>query len=167
MIPHRPEWLVGSVDDLRRLPPPWPVQRDCAQHANVEVPLLLSAKVAAAQDPVRSRGERLVFTSNGVRNYVDQLARVVQLRVAIERCCSFEELRALGLCLLNYGVLTMSIAPKNRHGAQVQLALERGLPAMIRGLVGYHAYPSKSFDMVHCDVRAALFHRLLIAQCSW
>ncbi|CAO1946738.1 unnamed protein product [Urochloa humidicola] len=91
MIPHRPEWLVGSVDDLRRLPPPWPVQRDCAQHANVEVPLLLSAKVAAAQDPVRSRGERLVFTSNGVRNYVDQLARVVQLRVAIERCCSFEE----------------------------------------------------------------------------
>uniref|UniRef100_A0A8R7TZ13 Methyltransferase n=2 Tax=Triticum urartu TaxID=4572 RepID=A0A8R7TZ13_TRIUA len=45
----------------------------------------------------------------------------------------------------------MSIAPRERHGAHVQFALERGLPAMI-GVLGARRlpYPSRSFDMVHC-----------------
>jgi hypothetical protein len=61
------------------------------------------------------------------------------------------QVASFGDYLLNYGVLTMSISPRNRYGAQVQLALERGLPAMI-GALGAHRlpYPSSSFDMVHC-----------------
>jgi hypothetical protein len=58
---------------------------------------------------------------------------------------------SFGDYLLSYGILTMSIAPRDRHDAQVQFALERGLPAMI-GALGTRRlpYPSRSFDMVHC-----------------
>ncbi|PUZ53474.1 hypothetical protein GQ55_5G054600 [Panicum hallii var. hallii] len=137
-----------------RPPPPWPVRRERARYANLELPLLPSATVATGQDPVRGGAEWLVFNKGkGLRNYVDQLARVVPLRGGVVRTaldigCG---VASFGDYLLNYGVLTMSIAPKNRYGAQVQLALERGLPAMIGVLTAQRLpYPSRSFDMVHC-----------------
>jgi hypothetical protein len=48
-------------------------------------------------------------------------------------------------------VLTMSFAPKDEHEAQVQFALERGIPA-ISAVMGTQRlpYPSKVFDAVHC-----------------
>lgn len=46
----------------------------------------------------------------------------------------------------------MSIAPRDIHEAQVQFALERGLPAMLGVLGTYRLpYPSRSFDMAHCS----------------
>jgi hypothetical protein len=61
------------------------------------------------------------------------------------------QVASFGDYLLNYGILTMSIDRRNRHKAQVQLALERGLPAMIGALgVRRLPYPTRSFDMVHC-----------------
>ncbi|XP_021310879.1 probable methyltransferase PMT19 isoform X2 [Sorghum bicolor] len=138
-----------------RPPPPWPARRDRARYANVDLPPPPPVKVAAGleQDPVRRRGEWLVFTE-GVRDYVEQLERVVPLRGGVVRTaldigCG---VASFGDYLLNYGVLTMSIAPRNnRLGPQVQLALERGLPAMIGALVAHRLpYPSRSFDMVHC-----------------
>ncbi|XP_062228592.1 probable methyltransferase PMT19 [Phragmites australis] len=133
-------------------PPPWPARRERARYANVELPLLPAAKVAAGQDPVRAHGEWLVFPK-GVRNYVELLESVVPLRGGVVRTaldvgCGVAN---FGDYLLNYGILTMSIAPRNRQGAQVQLALERGLPAMIGGISAHRLpYPSRSFDMVHC-----------------
>lgn len=54
--------------------------------------------------------------------------------------------------MLNHNILTMSIAPRDVHEAQVQFALERGLPSMLGVLSTYKLpYPSKSFDMVHCS----------------
>jgi hypothetical protein len=48
-------------------------------------------------------------------------------------------------------VLTMSLAPKDEHEAQVQFALERGIPA-ISAVMGTKRlpYPSKVFDVIHC-----------------
>lgn len=45
----------------------------------------------------------------------------------------------------------MSLAPKDEHEAQVQFALERGIPA-ISAVMGTKRlpYPSKVFDIVHC-----------------
>lgn len=45
----------------------------------------------------------------------------------------------------------MSVAPRDIHEAQVQFALERGIPAML-GVLSIHRlpYPSRSFDMAHC-----------------
>lgn len=46
----------------------------------------------------------------------------------------------------------MSIAPRDSHEAQVQFALERGVPAII-GVLGTIKlpFPSGSFDMAHCS----------------
>lgn len=46
----------------------------------------------------------------------------------------------------------MSFAPRDNHEAQVQFALERGVPAVI-GVLGTIKlpYPSGAFDMAHCS----------------
>ena len=46
----------------------------------------------------------------------------------------------------------MSFAPRDSHEAQVQFALERGVPAVI-GVLGTIKlpYPSAAFDMAHCS----------------
>lgn len=46
----------------------------------------------------------------------------------------------------------MSFAPRDSHEAQVQFALERGVPAVI-GVLGSikMPYPSRAFDMAHCS----------------
>lgn len=46
----------------------------------------------------------------------------------------------------------MSFAPRDSHEAQVQFALERGVPAVI-GVLGTvkMPYPSRAFDMAHCS----------------
>ncbi|KAK9288645.1 hypothetical protein L1049_017105 [Liquidambar formosana] len=59
---------------------------------------------------------------------------------------------SFGASLMDYNILTMSIAPRDIHEAQVQFALERGLPAMFGILSTYRLpFPSRSFDMVHCS----------------
>lgn len=47
------------------------------------------------------------------------------------------QVASFGDFLLNYNILTMSIAPRGVHEAQVQFALERGLPAMLGVLSTY------------------------------
>jgi hypothetical protein len=46
----------------------------------------------------------------------------------------------------------MSFAPRDSHEAQVQFALERGVPAVI-GVLGTIKlpYPTAAFDMAHCS----------------
>ncbi|CAL5355800.1 unnamed protein product [Camellia sinensis] len=57
-----------------------------------------------------------------------------------------------GAYLLKRNVLAMSFAPKDNHEAQVQFALERGVPAVI-GVLGTIRlpYPSNAFDMAQCS----------------
>lgn len=45
----------------------------------------------------------------------------------------------------------MSVAPKDEHEAQVQMALERGIPAL-SAVMGTQRliFPSNVFDVVHC-----------------
>ncbi|KAI9162104.1 hypothetical protein LWI28_023904 [Acer negundo] len=46
----------------------------------------------------------------------------------------------------------MSFAPRDTHEAQVQFALERGVPALIGILASKRLpYPSRAFDMAHCS----------------
>lgn len=58
---------------------------------------------------------------------------------------------SLGGYLFERDVLAMSFAPKDEHEAQVQFALERGIPA-ISAVMGTKRlpFPSKVFDIVHC-----------------
>lgn len=48
--------------------------------------------------------------------------------------------------------MAMSFAPRDTHEAQVQFALERGVPAII-GIMGSRRlpYPARAFDLAHCS----------------
>lgn len=49
-------------------------------------------------------------------------------------------------------ILTVSFAPRDTHEAQVQFALERGVPAVIGVMASIRLpYPSRAFDMAHCS----------------
>lgn len=58
---------------------------------------------------------------------------------------------SFGGFLFERDVLAMSLAPKDEHEAQVQFALERGIPA-ISAVMGSQRlpFPSRVFDIVHC-----------------
>jgi hypothetical protein len=57
-----------------------------------------------------------------------------------------------GAYLLRRDILAMSFAPRDTHEAQVQFALERGVPAMIGIMASQRLpYPARAFDMAHCS----------------
>lgn len=58
---------------------------------------------------------------------------------------------SFGGYLLQKGVLTMSFAPKDEHEAQIQFALERGIPAIL-SVIGTQklTFPDNVYDVVHC-----------------
>lgn len=58
---------------------------------------------------------------------------------------------SFGGYLLEKNVITMSFAPKDQHEAQIQFALERGIPATL-SVIGTRrlVYPDNVYDMVHC-----------------
>ena len=66
-------------------------------------------------------------------------------------CCSVQ-VASWGAYLLSRNILAMSFAPRDSHEAQVQFALERGVPAMVGVLASNRlTYPARSFDMAHCS----------------
>lgn len=64
----------------------------------------------------------------------------------------FKQVASWGAYLWSRNVIAMSFAPRDSHEAQVQFALERGVPAII-GVLGTIKlpYPSAAFDMAHCS----------------
>ena len=58
---------------------------------------------------------------------------------------------SFGGYLLDRNVITMSFAPKDEHEAQIQFALERGIPALL-AVIGTQKlpFPDNAFDVIHC-----------------
>lgn len=53
---------------------------------------------------------------------------------------------------MSRNILPISFAPRDTHEAQVQFALERGVPALIGVIASKRLpYPSRAFDMAHCS----------------
>lgn len=66
--------------------------------------------------------------------------------------CWVMKVASWGAYLLRNDILAMSFAPRDTHAAQVQFALERGVPAMIGVLASKRLpYPARAFDMAHCS----------------
>ncbi|KAF3577081.1 hypothetical protein DY000_02028809 [Brassica cretica] len=62
------------------------------------------------------------------------------------------QVASFGAYLLSRNITTMSFAPRDTHEAQVQFALERGVPAMIGIMATIRLpYPSRAFDLAHCS----------------
>ncbi|KAG6576739.1 putative methyltransferase PMT15, partial [Cucurbita argyrosperma subsp. sororia] len=149
-----------------RIPPPpgyrnpfsWPVSRDLAWYVNVPHKDLTVEK--AVQNWIRYEGETFRFPGggtmfpNGADAYIDNIGKLINLkdgsiRTAIDTGCG---VGSWGAYLLSRGILTMSFAPRDTHEAQVQFALERGVPALIGILASKRLpYPSSAFDMAHCS----------------
>ncbi|CAI9292214.1 unnamed protein product [Lactuca saligna] len=141
-----------------RQPFRWPGSRDAAWYANVPHKHLTVEK--AGQNWVRFKGDRFTFPGggtmfpNGAGVYIDDIGKLINLRdgsirTAIDTGCG---VASLGAYLLSRNILTMSFAPKDTHIAQVQFALERGVPALIGILASIRLpYPSRAFDMAHCS----------------
>lgn len=139
-------------------PFPWPKSRDYVAYANVPYKSLTVEK--AVQNWVQFEGNVFRFPGGGTQfpegadKYIDKLASVIPIdngmvRTALDTGCG---VASLGAYLLNRNVLAMSFAPRDSHEAQVQFALERGVPAVI-GVLGSIRlpYPSQAFDMAHCS----------------
>ncbi|CAL9069798.1 unnamed protein product [Musa banksii] len=110
---------------------------------------------------LRKEGEKFIFPGggtmfpNGVGAYVDLMQDLIPgmkngtIRTAIDTGCG---VASWGGDLLDRGILTVSLAPRDNHEAQVQFALERGIPAIL-GIISTQRlpFPSNSFDMAHCS----------------
>lgn len=139
-------------------PFPWPKSRDYVPYANVPYKSLTVEK--AVQNWVQFEGDVFKFPGGGTMfpqgadKYIDELAEVIPIsdgtvRTALDTGCG---VASWGAYLLKRNVLTMSFAPRDSHEAQVQFALERGVPAVI-GVMGTQQlpYPSRAFDMSQCS----------------
>ncbi|XP_010911089.1 probable methyltransferase PMT26 [Elaeis guineensis] len=153
-----PTCLVHVPDGYKR-PIDWPKSRDKVWYSNV--PHTKLAVVKGHQNWVKVSGEYLTFPGggtqfkNGALHYIDFIQQSLsdiawgeKSRVVLDVGCG---VASFGGYLFDRGVLTMSFAPKDEHEAQVQFALERGIPA-VSAVMGTKRlpYPSKVFDVVHC-----------------
>ncbi|ONK71570.1 uncharacterized protein A4U43_C04F10050 [Asparagus officinalis] len=155
---ERKECLVPPPDGYK---PPirWPKSRDKCWYRNVPYDWINSQK--SNQHWLKKEGDKFLFPGggtmfpNGVGKYVDLMQALIPemkdgtVRTAIDTGCG---VASWGGDLLDRGILTVSLAPRDNHEAQVQFALERGIPAIL-GIISMHRlpFPSNSFDMAHCS----------------
>ncbi|KAI5589053.1 hypothetical protein POPTR_005G163900v4 [Populus trichocarpa] len=148
-----------------RIPLHWPTGRDIIWVANVK----LTAQEVLSSGSLTKRmmmldEEQISFRSaspmfDGVEDYSHQIAEMIGLRnesnfvqagvrTILDIGCGYG---SFGAHLFSKQLLTMCIANYEPSGSQVQLTLERGLPAMIGSFTSNQLpYPSLSFDMLHC-----------------
>ncbi|KAF0888182.1 hypothetical protein E2562_010870 [Oryza meyeriana var. granulata] len=153
-----PTCLVPLPAGYRR-PIPWPYSRDKIWYHNVPHTKLASYK--RHQNWVKVSGEHLTFPGggtqfkNGAAHYIDVIEEALpevawgrRSRVVLDVGCG---VASFGGFLFDHDALTMSLAPKDEHEAQVQFALERGIPA-ISAVMGTKRlpFPGGAFDAVHC-----------------
>ncbi|KAJ3671649.1 hypothetical protein LUZ60_007728 [Juncus effusus] len=153
-----PTCLVPLPEGYKR-PIDWPHSRDKIWYHNV--PHTKLADVKGHQNWVKVTGEYLTFPGGGTQftkgalHYIDtiqesfpDIAWGKKTRVVLDVGCG---VASFGGFLFERDVLTMSFAPKDEHEAQVQFALERGIPA-ISAVMGTKRlpYPGLVFDVVHC-----------------
>ncbi|XP_028756176.1 probable methyltransferase PMT21 [Neltuma alba] len=155
---ERKECLVPPPDGYK---PPirWPKSRDECWYRNVPYDWINKQK--SNQHWLKKEGEKFMFPGggtmfpNGVGEYVDLMRDLIPgmkdgtIRTAIDTGCG---VASWGGDLLDRGVLTVSLAPRDNHEAQVQFALERGIPAIL-GILSTQRlpFPSNSFDVAHCS----------------
>lgn len=142
-----------------KVPIRWPRSRDECWYRNVPYDWINTAK--ANQRWMQKKGEKFIFPGggtmfpNGVGEYLDFMEELIPemkdgtVRTALDTGCG---VASWGGYLLDRGIITMSLAPRDNHEAQVQFALERGIPAML-GVISTQRlpYPANAFDMAHCS----------------
>ncbi|MED6173400.1 hypothetical protein PIB30_058932 [Stylosanthes scabra] len=157
--PEEPPTCLVPLPEGYRRPITWPKSREKIWYYNV--PHTKLAEYKGHQNWVKVTGEYLTFPGGGTQfkhgalHYIDTIQQSVpeiawgkRTRVILDVGCG---VASFGGFLFERDVLAMSLAPKDEHEAQVQFALERGIPAIsaVMGTVRL-PYPGRVFDIVHC-----------------
>ncbi|XP_062227696.1 probable methyltransferase PMT26 [Phragmites australis] len=157
--PEEPPTCLVPLPEGYKRPIEWPKSRDKVWYSNV--PHTKLAEYKGHQNWVKVSGEYLMFPGggtqfkNGALHYIDTIQQALpdiawgkRSRVILDVGCG---VASFGGYMFDRDALTMSFAPKDEHEAQVQFALERGIPA-ISAVMGTKRlpYPSKVFDVIHC-----------------
>ncbi|CAI0555294.1 unnamed protein product [Linum tenue] len=157
--PEEPPTCLVPLPEGYRRPIKWPNSRKKIWYSNVPHTELVEYK--GHQNWVKVAGRYLVFPGGGTQfkhgalHYIDFINENVpdiawgkHSRVILDVGCG---VASFGGFLFDRDVLAMSLAPKDEHEAQVQFALERGIPA-ISAVMGTLRlpFPGKVFDVVHC-----------------
>ncbi|KAL0402945.1 UNVERIFIED_CONTAM: putative methyltransferase PMT23 [Sesamum radiatum] len=153
-----PRCLVPLPEGYK-IPVLWPKSRDMIWYDNVPHPKLVEYK--KDQRWVIKKGEYFYFPGggtqfrNGVNFYINSIEKTLpgiewgkKTRAILDVGCG---VASFGGALLGRNIITMSLAPKDEHEAQIQFALERGIPAVL-SVIGTRRlpFPDNSFDMIHC-----------------
>ncbi|CAN0889933.1 Probable pectin methyltransferase QUA2 [Linum grandiflorum] len=148
-----------------RIPLRWPTGRDVIWVSNVKITAdevlssgsMTKRMMMLEEDQISFRSASHMF--NSVEDYTHQIAEMIGLRnesnfiqagvrTILDIGCGYG---SFGAHLFSSQLLTMCIANYESSGSQIQLTLERGLPAMIASFSSKQLpYPSLSFDMLHC-----------------
>ncbi|KAL1204208.1 putative pectin methyltransferase QUA2 [Cardamine amara subsp. amara] len=148
-----------------RVPLRWPTGKDVIWYHNVKI----TADEVLSSGSINKRmmmmeDDQISFRSaspmsDEIEDYSHQIAEMIGIkkdnfieagvRTILDIGCGYG---SFGAHLLSKQILTMCIANYESSGSQVQLTLERGLPAMIGSFMSKQLpYPSLSFDMLHCS----------------
>ncbi|MBA0873213.1 hypothetical protein Goshw_029317 [Gossypium schwendimanii] len=157
--PKPPPRCLVPLPKSYKVPVQWPQSRDMIWYSNVPHPKLVEYK--KEQNWVRKSDDFFVFPGggtqfkNGVTAYIDFITETVpaikwgeHIRVVLDVGCG---VASFGGYLLDRDVVTMSFAPKDEHEAQIQFALERGIPATL-SVIGSKklTFPDDAYDLIHC-----------------
>ncbi|CAA3016001.1 probable methyltransferase PMT26 [Olea europaea subsp. europaea] len=157
--PDKPPTCLVPLPEGYQRSVEWPTSREKIWYHNV--PHTKLAEVKGHQNWVKVSGEYLTFPGGGTQfkhgalHYIDFIQQSVpdiawgkHSHVVLDVGCG---VASFGGFLFERDTLTMSLAPKDEHEAQVQFALERGIPA-ISAVMGTKRlpYPARVFDSVHC-----------------
>ncbi|CAI9275912.1 unnamed protein product [Lactuca saligna] len=161
----QPYCLVRPPRDYKS-PLSWPVGRDVIWNANVKITkdqflssgsmtkrlmLLEENQISFHSD------DGLLF--DGVKDHSRQVAEMIGLgsdaefhqagvHTVLDIGCGFG---SFGAHLLSLKLMAVCMAAYELTGSQVQLSLERGLPAIIGNFISRKLpFPSLSYDMIHC-----------------
>ncbi|GAB2297132.1 hypothetical protein Dimus_031231 [Dionaea muscipula] len=157
--------LVRPPKDYK-IPLRWPAGRDVIWSGNVKITKdqFLSSGSMTKRMMLLEENQITFHTEDGlifdeVKDYSRQIAEMIGLtsdseflqagvQTVLDIGCGFG---SFGAHLVSLKVMAICIAEYEVTGSQVQLALERGLPAMIGNFISRQLpFPSLSFVMVHC-----------------
>ncbi|KAK1304322.1 putative methyltransferase PMT15 [Acorus calamus] len=122
----------------------WPKSRELAWFANVPHKELTVEK--AVQNWIRVEGDKFRFPGGGLCSLEVLMLTSMGLNSSYHSAMVLSGPQSIlvvgwGAYLLSRNIITMSFAPRDSHEAQVQFALERGVPAMI-GVMASNRLPT-------------------------
>lgn len=157
--PRIPLMCLVSLPQEYKAPPPWPERESKIFYKNVAHPKL--SAFIKTQSWLNLSAEHLLFPQEesefkgGVQHYINSIEEMVpdiewgkNIRVVLDIGCISA---SFGAILLKKDVITLSLGLMNDRTDLAQLALERGIPAVVGSLGSRRLpFPSGVFDAIHC-----------------